>query len=253
MRLFSSASDAISRSRRKRQSRSLDERKRYPSASLECVPVDNKLPASCSTALASAPIPTASPGRRATRPAPSMCTSPTSFRFFSKSIAAGSPPSGRRSRPPLRRSKPPVARRAFACAGRAVASSRVAHVPQKPARAHHDGRAGAPGPRQGARAPDRANLGASREARRPPDPGAHLRELVVFEILCNAAADGDTAILGERDIRARLAADVDAAAARGRAPAPASGPRRITRQPPLAHDVLAMTTDQKPSRTRSAW
>ena len=67
-------------------------------------------------------------------------------------------------------------------------------------------------------------------------PARIYANLLCLKILCNAVADGDTAIVGlkERDIRARLAADVDAAAARGRGPAPASGPRRNTRQPAVS-------------------
>ena len=43
-------------------------------------------------------------------------------------------------------------------------------------------------------------------------PARIYANLLLFEILCDAVADGDTATLGlkERDILARLAADVDA-------------------------------------------
>ena len=76
-------------------------------------------------------------------------------------------------------------------------------------------------------------------SRKPPEllrargvtqtPARILANLLLFEILCDAVADGDTATLDlkERDILARLAADVDALlekrrplhAADGRAPA----------------------------------
>jgi len=50
-------------------------------------------------------------------------------------------------------------------------------------------------------------------------PARIYANLLLFEILCDAVADGDTAALGlkERDILARLAADVDALFEPGRA------------------------------------
>jgi AcrR family transcriptional regulator len=50
-------------------------------------------------------------------------------------------------------------------------------------------------------------------------PARIFANLLLFEILCDAVADGDTAALGlkERDILARLAADVDALFEPGRA------------------------------------
>jgi AcrR family transcriptional regulator len=50
-------------------------------------------------------------------------------------------------------------------------------------------------------------------------PARIYANLLLFEILCDAVADGDTATLGltERDILARLAADVDALLEPGRA------------------------------------
>jgi AcrR family transcriptional regulator len=50
-------------------------------------------------------------------------------------------------------------------------------------------------------------------------PARIYADLLLFEILCDAVADGDTATLGlkERDILARLAADVDALLEPGRA------------------------------------
>ena len=88
----------------------------------------------------------------------------------------------------------------------------MAHVPQKPARTYGDGRTGAPGARRSARRQIAQTSELLRARGVTQTPARIYANLLLFRILCDAVADGDTATIGlkERDILARLAADVDA-------------------------------------------